>query len=609
MSSYISAQIKKYQTQGNKTLLAFGILATILSIATYAIITQESSMRIPNPSKIMGLILVDLIVFLILGILLTNKLFAVTKKTSSIHNNNSKLQNRIIIAFSLTAAIPAIIISIFSAYFFNFGLQTWFNKQITNVLDQSINVAQSYIEEHKIRLRESATESADDLSEMYYDLIHNPDYFAKALNAEAEMRSLDEAIVFQKNTNTILAQTSLSFSLSFITIPAHLIEKADAGEVVEVASDPTKIRMLVKLNAYNDTYLLIGRLVDTKIIDHIDKTNGAAATYNKLKANVVDMQIKFSVIFIFVALLLLLAAISWGVVFAGQIVSPIHVLVNATEKIKDGNLDIQVPEENLHDDELKLLSFAFNRMIQQIRRQQKDLIIAQRSLAWSDVARKVAHEVKNPLTPIQLSAERLYKKFRNDVSDKESFDRYVQTIIKHTNDIKKLVSEFVNFARLPMPKFVQCELVSFIKDIVESKKSINDKITYKFTANRNDIDFVCDTTQIRQVMINLLKNAEEALEKVLINPTIEISVMKNVDIVSINVIDNGVGFISEILEKATEDYVTNRSTGSGLGLAIVKKITEDHFGLLEITNNKNCGASITLIFNIKELKSKLTIIT
>jgi len=442
----------------DKLIAILAIAAITLSLITYYIATKESSVLGPDPGKIMGFILIDLILFLSLGIILARRFFkySVARKSGE---NTSRLQTRIIIAFSLVAAVPTIIVSIFSTYFFHFGIQVWFDKKISAVLDQSIIVAESYITEHTLQLKETAISLADDLSDMYYDLVHNPQLFNKTLIAEAEMRSLGEALVFQKNTNTVLAQTSLSFSLSFITIPAHLISKADAGEVVQVKSDSTKIRVLIKLKKYEDTYLLIGRLIDSKIIDHVDKTAGAAEEYNRLIRHISSMQIKFSIVFIFIALLLLLAAISWGALIASQIAKPIRKLVIATEKVKNGDLTVQVPEHHKNKDEITILSSAFNRMIEQLNRQQKDLVIAQRALAWSDVARRVAHEIKNPLTPIQLSAERLLKKFNHEISDKATFNRYVNTITRHTDDIKKIVSEFVNFARLPSPIFVRCELV------------------------------------------------------------------------------------------------------------------------------------------------------
>ncbi len=601
MFTHLFQTIRKYY-YNNRLIAILTIAAVILILITYYIITEESKLSIPDPSKVIALILGNLVVFLMLGFLLTRKFFHNSFDSSY---NNFKLQSRIIIAFSLVATVPTIIVSVFSAYFFNFGIQSWFDKKISTVLDQSIIVAESYITEHTIRLKETALSIADDLSDMYYDLMHNPHLFTKALNAEAEMRSLDEAIVFQKPTNIVLAQTSLSFSLSFTNIPIYLIEKADRGEIVQIKSDPTKIRMLIKLKEHNGIYLLIGRLIDSKIIDHVDKTNGAAQEYYNLKNHILGIQIKFSIVFIFVALLLLLAAISWGIIFASQIVRPIRQLVDATEKVKGGDLTVQVPEEGLKKDEIGILSSAFNRMIKQISRQQKDLVIAQRALAWSDVARRVAHEIKNPLTPIRLASERLLRKFKGEVSDKEAFHKYTQTIIRHTDDIKTIVSEFVNFARLPAPNFVNCELIGLVSDMVESRKLIHDKITYNFSSNVSELNFVCDVTQVNQVMINLLKNAEESLENIIVQPKINVTMMKKMEFVTITIADNGPGFSTEIVEKATEAYITTKTKGTGLGLAIVKKIIQEHLGTMEINNGEDGGAIVKLILNINDLARKL----
>jgi len=578
------------------------VIAIMSVCYTYHIISIEPKDGIVNSSKVIWFLLADLIIFLILGILITHKFFQ-SFFFKSDDQNTSKLQNRIVIAFSLAAAVPTIIVSISSAYFLNLSIQTWFDQKISAVLDQSIIVADSYVTEHRLQLRETALAVAEDLSDMYYDLIHNPALFTKTLNTEAEMRSLDEAIVLNKSTNTIVANSYLSFSLSFATIPAHLIKKADLGEPVEVKSDPTKIRMLIKLKEYNDVYLLVGRLIDNKIIDHIDATNGAAAEYYRLKSQVGNIQIKFAIIFIFIALLLLLVAISFGVIFTTKIVNPIKKLVIATDKVKGGDLTVQVPENEVDKDEIGTLYSAFNRMIKQLSRQQRDLVIAQRALAWSDVAKKVAHEIKNPLTPILLAAERLLKKFSPEIKEKAEFENYLKMIIRHTNDIKNIVSEFVLFARLPSPKFTNCDLIYAIKHIVEARKLLNDSILYSFETSTNQFDFMCDTTQINQVMINLLKNAEESLEK---KTKAEIKININIDVqfANITVIDNGKGFPPELIGKATESYVTTSSKGMGVGLAIVKRIVEEHCGVLDISNRLDGGAIIDIKFDLKELNSK-----
>jgi two-component system nitrogen regulation sensor histidine kinase NtrY len=289
-------------------------------------------------------------------------------------------------------------------------------------------------------------------------------------------------------------------------------------------------------------------------------------------------------------------------VFSSRIIFPIRRLVEATDKAKEGDLTVQVPEQDLYEDEIRVLSVAFNRMIKQIYKQQNDLLIAQSALAWSDVARRVAHEIKNPLTPIQLASSRLWSKFSREVSDQGSFKKYIDIIDRHANDIKKIVAEFVNFARLPLPTFEKCNLVSVIKDAVEARRLINEGISYIFDTVSENIEFVCDVTQLHQVMINLLKNAEESGDTISSKLEIIITVRQVEDEMIIQVKDNGPGFPKDLINQVIEPYVSTRSKGMGLGLAIVKKILSDHYGNIKLENNPQGGAMITLSFDLIKLQ-------
>lgn len=605
MFKSIIKRFLKHRTGVNVFYVLFALIVLLVSLNVY-FAYEDFFLKNSDPFSTISLLIASLITIIVFCILIfSNRVSSIFSFFRSGKRRVSKLRKRIVIAFSIGAALPTIIVAIFSTYFFNFGVEAWFDKKISKVLDQSIIVGESYIAEHVLQLKETAISVSDDLSSMYYDLINSPELFSKVINAQAEMRSLDEAIVFQRDTNTILAQTALSFSLSFLTIPLHLIERADKGEIVQISSDPTKIRILIKLRDYSNAYLLIGRLVDAKIIDHISKTNGAAKEYFELKSQISSMQIKFSVVFILLSLVLLLVAIIWGRNFAERIVSPIRELVIAAEKVKNGDLSAQVPLEGLKKDEVKVLSSAFNRMVSQIDRQQKELVIAQRALAWSDVARRVAHEIKNPLTPIQLTAERILRKYKDEVTDKETFEKYLKNILKHSDDIKNIVSEFVEFARLPAPDFVECEIISLIGDLVESRKLINDTITYNFTSNVYEYQFICDISQINRVVVNLLLNSEEAFIDEQEDKIINVAVNCSDDIVEITFHDNGPGFREDIISSAKSAYVSTKSGGTGLGLAIVDRIITEHCGELDILNNKDSGATIKLTFNAKELKSKL----
>jgi len=233
-----------------------------------------------------------------------------------------------------------------------------------------------------------------------------------------------------------------------------------------------------------------------------------------------------------------------------------------------------------------------------------ELVAAQRKAAWADVARRIAHEIKNPLTPIQLSAERLRRKYMKEItSDPEVFQTCTDTIIRHVEDIGRMVDEFSSFARMPTPVIKRCELRDLCRQTVFLQSSTRSDIRYVQTLPDDKVMVDCDERQMAQALTNLLKNAAEAidgrpqpLEGILPSGEIRLSLVGEGDHVVLSVADNGRGLPTEERDRLTEPYVTTRSKGTGLGLAIVKKIMEDHHGTLELRDNVGGGAQVVLIW-------------
>jgi two-component system nitrogen regulation sensor histidine kinase NtrY len=232
------------------------------------------------------------------------------------------------------------------------------------------------------------------------------------------------------------------------------------------------------------------------------------------------------------------------------------------------------------------------------------LVSAQRLAAWSDVARRIAHEIRNPLTPINLSAERIRKKYEPEIADKENFNRYIDTIIRHSENIERIVREFSDFARMPEPVFKKHNFSQVIKDAVFSEKVVNSNINYEIMMPEEDIIFDFDKEQISRVFLNLLKNSAESIKESSLPSDhefkIKIEVKKDKNL-EIDITDTGKGFPPELINKLTEPYVTTREKGTGLGLAIVKKIIDDHNGTFELVNNMNAsgkilGAKVKIVF-------------
>ncbi|MHA3915858.1 sensor histidine kinase NtrY-like [Halovulum sp. GXIMD14793] len=217
-----------------------------------------------------------------------------------------------------------------------------------------------------------------------------------------------------------------------------------------------------------------------------------------------------------------------------------------------------------------------------------DLVTAQRMAAWGDVARRIAHEIKNPLTPIQLSAERLRRKFGPVVGDeREALEQYSDVIIRQTGDLRRIVDEFSKFARMPAPEMKISDIQQLIRDAVHLQQAGRGDITYTLEAPDRPIDALIDETLIGQALTNLMKNAAEAIDSVLeeppsgYKPEIRIIVTDVDGALLIQIQDNGRG-LPEQRSRLFEPYVTHRDKGTGLGLSIVKKIIEEHSGKLEL---------------------------
>ena len=230
-------------------------------------------------------------------------------------------------------------------------------------------------------------------------------------------------------------------------------------------------------------------------------------------------------------------------------------------------------------------------------------LLDQRQAAWSDVARRIAHEIKNPLTPIQLATERLNRRYRKQIEqDGELFDELTGTIIRQVGDLRKMVDEFSSFARLPKPVFRQEDPVDLVRQALFLQEVARPEIDFSFLAPEKVPPIACDRHQFGQAMTNVLKNAAEAIEarqrdgEQSYRGRIAVEVGTDARYFTVTVSDNGIGLPSEGAERILEPYVTTREKGTGLGLAIVKKIVEEHAGEMSFTSNGGEGTKVTLRF-------------
>ncbi|HTY66725.1 MAG TPA: PAS domain-containing sensor histidine kinase [Alphaproteobacteria bacterium] len=720
-----------------KLAILLAAAAVASGIATYAALTGSGIA--PAPGTVLLLLNLDLVLLLALGAVVARRivLLWVERRRGSA---GSKLHVQLVMLFSALAVAPAIVMALFSALFFNLGVEAWFSQRVQVALNESLAVAQAYISEHRELIRGDILEIASNMNRQAAQLDVSPHGFQQLAEAASLVRKLPEVVVFDDKGH-ILAAVNRTDSHKPAPLPLWALDEARAGDVVIFNPDDAegltaglsdRVRAVVKLEAFDNVFLMIGRFVDPQAIGHYERTNEAVRAYQSIEGQRSGLQITFAIIFVVVAVLLLLAAVWVGLMLANRLARPIAELVGAAERVRSGDFKARV-DETKADGEIGSLSRAFNRMTSQLEAQRRELMeanrqmddrrrfteavltgvssgvigldaggqinlpnraastllstdlaalvgkdfravvpemaalvdtaradagrpaegqitvvrggrrrsllvrvggqplengalgfvvtfdditeleAAQRKAAWSDVARRIAHEIKNPLTPIQLSAERLKRKYAKEItSDPETFRICTETIVRQVGDIGRMVDEFSSFARMPAPSMREDDLSELIRQTVFLQRNARPEITFETQLPQDGpVRLVFDPRQIGQALTNLLKNAAEAIDGrpqpesgELAPGRISVRLIEDADRTSVVVEDNGKGLPVENRERLTEPYVTTRSKGTGLGLAIVKKIMEDHGGELTLDEAPDGGARVSLIFLGRVRKSR-----
>ena len=689
---------------GKVLTLVLAAGALLLGIATFVMLAQG----VPRPNLMFGNVLANLVVLLLLGAVLAGRLTRVWVERRR-GSAGSRLHIRLVLLFSGVAVTPAIVVAVFATFFFQLGIQAWFNEPVRTTLQQSLQAARGYLEEHRNNIRADALGMANDLTRASSMFGGDPNAFAQILGAQTALRGLTEAVIYEPVTGQVMASVGPPTDPP----PMWATDLARAGDVAVLGTvDSARVRAVVKMEMTPALMLMIGRPVDSAILDHMNRTEQAVADYQRLDENRSGLQLTFALIFGLIALLVLCAAALIGLVIANQIARPVGQLITATERVRAGDLSVRVPEATTGD-EVAGLSRAFNRMTGQLAAQRSELMdaysqidsrrrfteavlsgvsagvigldaagcielpnraasdllgidllaaigrglaeaapefapllaqareaperahtgelqigppshrrtllvrmsadrggdfgpehapphrargfvatfdditelqSAQRKAAWADVARRIAHEIKNPLTPIQLAAERLKRRFAREItSDPETFTQCADTIVRHVGDIGRMVDEFSAFARMPTPVIQPADVGRVVREAVVLPRTARPEISWSTDIPERGPIAPCDRRLLGQALTNLVQNAVDSVGMRPRGPEegkgrIAVEVLMARDEVAIRVTDDGIGLPEADRGRLTEPYVTHKPKGTGLGLAIVKKIMEDHGG-------------------------------
>ena len=511
----------------------------------------------------------------------------------------SRANRKYITFFSLFTLIPSILISVFSLFLFSFALEKYFDKKITTAVSNSYQLAVNYVSTVRNKVESDIILAAFDLNKNVFIYNENKQRFENYLNSQKLVRKLD-AIFLIDNTGKLLMSTDKN-KMRYIPPSKEQLKMVLNDERPLKILDAYKntSAALMRLANFDNAYIYIIKYLDPKISQYLTESSEALDFYYTVQDKRTGIKFSFAIIYIIIVTLLLFLSISIAVRFSSRFFLSINNLISASTNIGKGNLDSKVPEIKT-DKELEVLNKNFNQMIDRLKYQQTKLIANERHEAWESVARKIAHEIKNPLTPIQLIIDSLKKKYSElfDEKNKKAFLEKIKIINKQIKLIEKLVNEFSDFARMPKPIFKKNELNKIIKDSINLMKTNDKDIDINFVSEK--VYFVnSDIEQLNRVFINLFKNSIESLKEKSekmgnFQKKINVEIQLINDYINIIVQDNGTGFTDSDLKKFSKPYFTTKKEGSGLGLSIVEKILNDHNGFIEFISQKE-GAQIKIL--------------
>lgn len=618
----------------------------------------------------------------------------------------ARLHIRIAVLFSLVAVVPAVLVSVVANVTIDRGLDRLFSNRVKAVIENSLIVANAYLHEHGKLIQGDIVNMAGDLSRARVLFDQDRLSFMDIMNKEVALRNLQSAMIIDRDSNVIFrADTGVRQQFQRLE-PSFLDRVNDTEPATAVYIDQNYVASVIRLQAFDNRYLYVARLLDPRVVAQVRETQAGAAEVAAVEAGRLGIQIAFGFMFAIIALTVLMSAVLIGLSFANWLVAPIRRLIGATDSVALGNLDVQVPVVKAEGD-LAHLGVTFNKMTQELRTQRNDLIQAsnqidirrqfteavlaaasagiigvdgegkvtilnrsaeklidnvdenvvgrrladivpeldvlmaharegyqrmvqgqvtidrdgvernlsvrvaaqhnirdgdsyiitldditelvraQRTSAWGDVARRIAHEIKNPLTPIQLSAERIRRKYGKVITeDRAVFDQCTDTIVRQVDDIRRMVDEFSRFARMPKPVIESEDVADMVRQTVFLMRVGYPDIDIVLDLHEGSMPAKFDRRLISQALTNIIKNATEAIAAVpaeeLGKGQIDVSASREGDDIVIDVIDNGIGLPKESRSRLLEPYVTTREKGTGLGLAIVGRVLADHGGRIEL---------------------------
>lgn len=691
-------------------LVPFAVALALLSgLLTFLVLTGLTRID-PTPEVVRSFYLINAgTILLLVGIIVRELWQLILARRRG--RAAARLHVQIVSLFSIVAVLPAVLVSVVANVTLERGLDRLFSGPTKEVIQNSLDIARAYMQDHAQLIRGDIIGMANDIAHARPLYDQDRRSFRELLTASAGSRNLPGAMIIDKNTN-ILESADTGMRLAYSPPAPDFLSNVNESEPeIAVLPDASYVAAVIRLRAFSDTFLYVARPLDPKVVSQLKQTEISVAEYAQIESRRLGIQVAFALMFAVIALTILMASVLIGLNFANSLVAPIRRLMNAAHTVSTGDLHVKVPVHQSEGD-LAQLGETFNKMTQELRSQRDELVnasdlidsrrrfieavlssasagiigvdtsgsvgilnrsaeklighseaetlghalsdvlpeldemmktsregtqrlvqgqititrdgqernlsvrvsaeknqphdsyiitldditelvSAQRTSAWGDVARRIAHEIKNPLTPIQLSAERIRRKFGKDITeakDKQIFEQCTDTIVRQVDDIRRMVDEFSRFARMPKPVMEGEDVADTVRQAVFLMKVAHPELDIEAEFREDPLRAQFDRRLISQAVTNIVKNATEAIEQVPPEELgkdggkgrIDVVVSREGEDVLIDVIDNGIGLPKVARSRLLEPYVTTRAKGTGLGLAIVGRVLEDHGGRIEL---------------------------
>ncbi len=585
----------------NILIIILSSITLFIGILTFLTFIDRSFIEL-NQKNLQYLLVLNIFLLFLLFVFI----FIEIKKSikNDIDKDGLNSNKKYITYFSLFTLIPSIIISIFSLFLFSFALEKYFDKKVTTVVNNSYQLAKDYVDEVRNKIEADIILVAFDTNKSSNFLNNDKREYLRFLNTQKLIRDVDEIHIIDKDKNLIHSTEKISDykppmdrALNLVLDDDRPLKIIDAQENISAA--------IMRLQNFDDRFLYVVKYLDKDISNYLTESQEAINFYYNVEERSTGITISFAIIYIVIVTLLLFVSITIAIRFSSRFFRSINNLILASNAIGKGDLNTKVPEIKT-DKDMEILNRNFNLMTDQLKNQQEKLLINERHEAWGNLARKLAHEIKNPLTPIQLTIDRIKNKYLEQVSeiDKNNFQENLKIINNQIKQIENLVNEFSDFARMPKPILKDNNLVKILRENIKLLSQVDNSIKINLITNHDDVNFNCDKEQLGRVFFNLIKNSVESIqEKSEKEPNFEkkisIEILHNNDHIKFILIDNGLGFskIEGKIKNILNPYFTTKKNGTGLGLSIVNKIINDHNGELNFFSI-NGGARIEILFKL-----------